>query len=115
MRQPIRIILLMAVSAFLVAQTDPRGREGRLSYSDGPVSFQPAGVTDWVDANANRPLTTGDQVWAGDAAFNNIRYANRTVRDAVIAVPQNRFASGRRVRENARAVSVAQLGTARNK
>ena len=67
MRQPILIILLIAVSAFLAAQTDPPGRVGRLSYSDGPVSFQPAGVTDWVDADVNRPLTTGDQVWVGDA------------------------------------------------
>ena len=60
-------ILLIAIpAAFLVAQIDPPSRVGRLSYMNGPVSFQPAGVTDWVEADLNRPLTTGDQVWVGD-------------------------------------------------
>ena len=30
----------------------------------GPVSLQPGGVDDWVDATLNRPLTTSDRVWA---------------------------------------------------
>jgi hypothetical protein len=30
----------------------------------GSVSFQPAGTKDWVDATPNRPLTTGDSLWA---------------------------------------------------
>jgi hypothetical protein len=58
-------ILLIAISAALAAKADPPGRVGRLSYINGPVSFQPAGVPDWVDADVNRPLTTGDQVWVG--------------------------------------------------
>jgi hypothetical protein len=66
MRQARLITLLIAVSAFLAAQTDPPGRVGRLNYTNGPVSFQPASVSDWVDADVNRPLTTGDQVWVGD-------------------------------------------------
>lgn len=60
------IVLLVASAALLVAQTDPPGRVGRLNYISGPVSFQPAGMTDWVDASVNRPLTTGDNVWVGD-------------------------------------------------
>lgn len=43
---------------------DPPGRVGRLSYSVGSVSFQPGGEGDWVQAVANRPLTTGDNLWA---------------------------------------------------
>jgi hypothetical protein len=43
---------------------DPPGRIARLNYSDGSVSFQPGGEGDWVDAVPNRPLTTGDNLWA---------------------------------------------------
>jgi hypothetical protein len=56
----------MAASAVFLAAQDPPGRVGRLSYRDGPVSFQPSGVSDWVDADINRPLTTGDHIWVGD-------------------------------------------------
>jgi hypothetical protein len=44
-------------------QPDPPSRVARLNYIQGSVSFQPAGQQDWVDANPNRPLTTGDNLW----------------------------------------------------
>jgi hypothetical protein len=54
----------MAASIMLLAaQSDPPGRVGRLNYLSGPVSLQPAGVDEWVEASPNRPLTTGDRVW----------------------------------------------------
>ena len=40
---------------------DPPGRAARLSYIVGTVSFQPGGVDDWVPAEANRPMTSGDR------------------------------------------------------
>jgi uncharacterized protein DUF6600 len=43
---------------------DPPGRVARLSYLRGAVSFQPAGESDWVTASLNRPMTTGDKLWA---------------------------------------------------
>jgi len=43
---------------------DPPSRVARLSYSIGSVSFQPGGEGDWVQAVRNRPLTTGDNLWA---------------------------------------------------
>jgi len=43
---------------------DPPSRAARLSYSTGSVSFQPGGEGDWVEAVHNRPLTTGDNLWA---------------------------------------------------
>jgi hypothetical protein len=43
--------------------SDPPGRVARLSYANGAVSLQPAGVEDWADATLNRPLTTGDKLW----------------------------------------------------
>jgi hypothetical protein len=45
-------------------QDDPPSRVARLGYMEGSVSFQPAGETDWVEAVANRPMTTGDKLWA---------------------------------------------------
>ena len=45
-------------------QDDPPSRVARLAYIQGSVSFQPAGQSEWVDVAQNRPLTTGDQIWA---------------------------------------------------
>ncbi len=45
-------------------QDDPPSRVARLGYMEGSVSFQPAGEQDWVGAVNNRPMTTGDKIWA---------------------------------------------------
>jgi hypothetical protein len=45
-------------------QDDPPGRVARLGYMEGSVSFQPAGESEWVEAVPNRPMTTGDKLWA---------------------------------------------------
>lgn len=52
-----------ALSGILSAQ-DPPTRVGRISWVGGSVSFQPAGVDDWVSATVNRPLTIGDQLFS---------------------------------------------------
>src|SRR5258706_2391354 len=62
----IATILMVSMASFLAAQVDPPSRVGRLSYREGPVSSQPTGINDWVDADLNRPLTTGDSIWVGD-------------------------------------------------
>lgn len=46
------------------ASADPPSRVARLGYLSGAVSFSPAGENDWVQAAINRPLTTGDRLWA---------------------------------------------------
>ena len=43
---------------------DPPGRVGRLDYSQGSISFRPAGEDDWVAAVPNRPMVSGDDLWA---------------------------------------------------
>jgi hypothetical protein len=43
---------------------DPSNRVAQLNYTTGSVSFQPGGQGDWVDAVQNRPLTSGDNLWA---------------------------------------------------
>ena len=45
-------------------QDDPPNRAARLGYMQGSVSFEPAGESDWVQAVSNRPMTTGDKLWA---------------------------------------------------
>jgi hypothetical protein len=47
-------------------QQDPPTRVARLNYMEGSVSFQPGGENDWVTAELNRPLVTGDNLWADD-------------------------------------------------
>jgi hypothetical protein len=46
------------------ATSDPPGRVARVDYMQGQVSVQPHGTDDWVQAEANRPLTISDNVWA---------------------------------------------------
>jgi hypothetical protein len=60
------VSLLPAFSTRAAAQDqdDPPGRVARLGYIEGSVSFQPAGEDEWVEAVPNRPLTTGDKIWA---------------------------------------------------
>lgn len=46
------------------AAGDPPDRVARLNYFAGTVTLEPAGLSDWSYAVLNRPLTTGDQLWA---------------------------------------------------
>ena len=55
--------LVIAFSTPAMADDDPPGRVARLNYIQGSISFQPGGESDWVQANPNRPLTTGDNLW----------------------------------------------------
>ena len=57
---------LTATSALRAADDDPPRRAARLGLVEGSVSLQPAGVDDWISAELNRPLTTGDRLWTTD-------------------------------------------------
>ena len=52
---------------------DPPSRVARLSYTQGAVSFQPAGTDDWIDATVNRPMTTGDKLWTDQGGRAELR------------------------------------------
>lgn len=79
-----RVILTAAIGLLmwggLYAQVDPPSRVARLSYVYGPVSFQPAGVDDWVNAPLNRPLTTGDHIWSDDRANAELHIGSTALR-----------------------------------
>src|SRR5580700_5718122 len=47
------LIALFVTSAALSAFADPPSRAVRLQYISGPVSIQPGGVNDWVEAVVN--------------------------------------------------------------
>jgi hypothetical protein len=61
-------------------QDDPPSRVARLGYMEGSVSFQPAGEPDWVQAVANRPMTTGDKLWADKDSRAELQLGSAVIR-----------------------------------
>src|ERR1700728_1834582 len=61
-------------------QDDPPGRVARLGYMEGSVSFQPAGEDDWVGAVPNRPMTTGDKLWADQNSRAEVQLGSAVIR-----------------------------------
>src|SRR6266403_2379540 len=61
-------------------QDDPPSRVARLGYMEGSVSFQPAGETDWVQAVPNRPMTTGDKLWADQDSRAELQLGSAVIR-----------------------------------
>ena len=58
------LLTMVAATSARADVNDPPGRAARLSYTQGATSFSPAGETDWVDTVVNRPLVSGDRLWA---------------------------------------------------
>ena len=61
-------------------QDDPPGRIARLSVAEGSVSFNPAGTDDWVSAVVNRPMTTGDKLWADQESRAELHLGSASIR-----------------------------------
>jgi len=61
-------------------EPDPPSRVARLNFIQGAVSFQPAGEQDWVEANPNRPLTTGDNLWADENSRGELHIGSTSLR-----------------------------------
>jgi hypothetical protein len=59
---------------------DPPSRVARLGYTHGSISFQPAGTDDWVAAVVNRPITTGDKLWADDDSRAELHIGSASIR-----------------------------------
>lgn len=71
-------ITVLAFSGW--ASADPPSRVARLGYVSGAVSFSPAGEDDWVQATLNRPMTSGDRLWADPGARAEIQVGGAMVR-----------------------------------
>jgi FecR protein len=59
---------------------DPPTRVARLSFIRGDVSFVPAGENDWVEAQLNRPLITGDKLWTDKNSRSELEIGSSTMR-----------------------------------
>lgn len=78
-------IIVGAAVFFLIsavqAQTAPSATVARLSYMDGTVSFSAADSNDqWVYATLNRPLVTGDHLWADTDGKAEVQIDDSAVR-----------------------------------
>src|ERR1700720_2870179 len=79
------LLLMLQSPLMLMAQDqeqgqDPPSRVARLNFSDGSVSFQPGGEGDWVQAVPNRPLTTGDNLWADKDSRAELHVGSTAIR-----------------------------------
>jgi hypothetical protein len=74
------VIGFAALLACGMAAADPPARVARLANLDGAVSFAPAGEDEWVYATPNRPLITGDRVWADAGARAELQIGSLAVR-----------------------------------
>jgi hypothetical protein len=61
-------------------QDDPPSRVARLGYMEGSISLQPAGESEWVQAVANRPMTTGDRLWADKGSRAELQLGSAVIR-----------------------------------
>src|SRR5580704_13960178 len=59
---------------------DPPGRVARLNFSQGSISFRPAGEQDWVSAVPNRPMVTGDDLWADENSRAEVHLGSAAIR-----------------------------------
>jgi len=78
--------LVLAIAAFLCsalatsAWADPPGRVGRLGEMTGEVWLYTPDVGEWVTAERNRPITTGDRLSTDASARAEVRIGSTTVR-----------------------------------
>ena len=63
-----------------LASAEPPSRAARLGYISGTVSFSPASQPDWVQAVVNRPLTTGDRLWADASSRAELQVGGAAIR-----------------------------------
>jgi hypothetical protein len=75
---PVFLISLYVGAA--CAQGDPPGRVGQLDYTEGTVTFSPAGDNEWIEAQPNRPLTRGDRFWTDKGSRAEIQVGSSAVR-----------------------------------
>ena len=81
---PRRMVLVvssvMALTLSGLAAAEPPSRAARLGYISGTVSFSPAGESDWFQAVLNRPLTSGDRLWADANSRAEVQIGGAAVR-----------------------------------
>lgn len=77
------LFIALAFAAFpgsTAAQDDPPDRVARLNFIQGSVSYQVSGDQDWVQADPNGPLTTGDNLWADKDSRGEVHIGSTAIR-----------------------------------
>src|SRR5580693_9070707 len=74
------LLSLLMFGVALAQDADPPGRVARLSYLQGSVSLEPAGLTDWAPAERNRPLTSGDRLWTDQESVAELDLGDAVLR-----------------------------------
>ena len=82
-----RITVLTALLSLAVglamsgaALADPPSRVARLAATSGVISFSPGGEDEWVKASVNRPMTSGDRVWADANSRAELQLGDTAIR-----------------------------------
>ncbi len=75
-------LLFIWLAQGAIAQVDPPDRVARLNLIEGAVSYLPSGGqdNDWVAASLNRPLTTGDRLWADANSRSELHIGSTAIR-----------------------------------
>src|SRR3984885_12790323 len=76
------LLMLPTMGAAWADDADPPGRVARLGFAQGQVSIQPAGVDDWAAVDVNRPIATGDKLWADADSRAELSIGSAVVRIA---------------------------------
>jgi hypothetical protein len=76
----IGLIGALALVASGAALADPPTRVARLAHMSGTITFSPAGEEDWAIAQANRPVVTGDRLWADANSHLELQIGDAAVR-----------------------------------
>jgi hypothetical protein len=75
------LVLLAFALPAAVAVADPPARIGRLNYISGIVSFAPAeAADDWIVAELNRPITSGDRLWTDYSGRAELHVGSTAIR-----------------------------------
>ena len=76
------LLLILGAAQGALAQADPPERVARLNFIVGAVSYLPSGgnENDWVTVDMNRPLTTGDRLWADANSRGELHIGSTAVR-----------------------------------
>ncbi|HEX2825619.1 MAG TPA: DUF6600 domain-containing protein [Burkholderiales bacterium] len=74
-------LLVCSAAAYSAEPIDPPGRVARLNLINGPVSFAPYEAPDsWVQAVVNRPVTSGDRLWADQNGRAELHVGSTAIR-----------------------------------
>ena len=85
MKKNYPVLLKLFLSCVLCVLTslafaDPPTQVMRLGFIDGTVTYSPAGVDEWVNANINRPIVTGDRLWSDTASRAELQLGSAVIR-----------------------------------